>query len=156
MADALGMDTIPAFAEPEREVLRPAKALPEQRSGEPKLMLEAVPLPGMPEPVIKAVAGQTQADAEKAARPTWTSYSGKRAACDECVIFLHEHGGVGPHPRSVRRVRTIRATSEQWRLCKEHAAPREKADKEAAEKAKRKATDQARRTTTRKPSGGAS
>jgi hypothetical protein len=133
------MNTAPMFAEPKREVLRPAKALPRPRAEQPGPVMVAVPLPDMPEPVIAAAAGKTAAQAERDAKPSWTSYSGKRAACDECLVFLHEHGGRGPFPRSVRRVRTVRATGEQLRLCKEHAAPREKADKAAAEK--RKAVD---------------
>jgi hypothetical protein len=80
------------------------------------------------------VAPQTAAQAEADAKPRWTSYSGKRVACDECVVFLHEHGGRGPFPRSARRVRTVRATGEQLRLCKEHAAPRETADGHAKKK----------------------
>lgn len=79
----------------------------------------------------------TLAQSEKNARPAWTSHSGKRVACDECIVYLHENGGHGPYPRSARRVRTVRATGEQLRLCKDHAEPREKADKAAREKADR-------------------
>lgn len=83
-------------------------------------------------PVLKPA--RTLAQTSRDQRPVWTSHSGKRVACDECVIYLHENGGHGPHPRSARRVRTVRATGEQWRLCTDHAEPREKADKAAAKK----------------------
>lgn len=90
--------------------------------------IETVPLFEAPEPErLKPAATLRQTD--KDGRPRWTTYSGRRVACDECVIFLHENKGAGPHPRSARRVRTIRATGEQLRLCKEHADPREQADK---------------------------
>lgn len=97
--------------------------------------IETIPLFDAPEPE-RLKAAKTIAQTDRDAKPTWTSYSGRRVPCDECVIFLHENGGQGPHPRSARRVRTVRATGEQLRLCKEHAEPREKADKEAAERAK--------------------
>lgn len=128
VADALGMDTTPLFAEPEREVLRPAIALPQSREVEPAPAFEAVPLPGLPIPT-KAEAVTTAAQADKDARPKWASHSGRRLACDECLVFLHENGGKGPFPRSVRRVRIVHATGERLRLCKEHAEPREAADK---------------------------
>lgn len=66
------------------------------------------------------------------AAPTWRSYSGKRIPCDECIVYLHRHGGRGPQPRSAQRVRT--AGKQQWRLCRAHAEPREAADKRAAER----------------------
>lgn len=101
--------------------------------------IETIPLFPEPErPQLKAAKTLAQVDRDQ--RPAWTTYSGKRVACDECVIFLHENWGNGPLPRSARRVRTIRATGEQLRLCKDHADPREKADKELTEKRKRAAS----------------
>jgi hypothetical protein len=106
--------------------------------------LETIPLFDAPAREVLKPA-KTLAQAERDQRPTWTSYSGKRVACDECVIFLHENQGKGPLPRSARRVRTVRATREQLRLCKDHADPREAADKALAEKAKAPAALRARR-----------
>lgn len=64
----------------------------------------------------------------RSGNPIWSKYIGPRVACDECVIFLHEHGGVGPLPRSARVVRTVRATRERLRFCAEHADLRKAAD----------------------------
>lgn len=90
-------------------------------------------------------AAKTLAQTDRDGKPSWTGYSGKRVACDECVVYLHENKGVGPLPRSAKRVRTVRAEAQQLRLCKEHAEPREAADKEAAEKAKARAARGGRR-----------
>lgn len=97
--------------------------------------VETIPLFDLPEREVLKPA-KTMAQSARDANPSWTTYSAKRIACDECVIFLHENGGVGPHPRSARRVRTVRATGQQWRLCTEHADPREAADKAAKERKK--------------------
>ena len=129
------IDTIPAFGEPEREVLKPALNLVAPVEIPAQLIAcEVVPLFVVPG-AERLVAPETPAQAEAARKPRWSSYSGKRAACDECLVFLHENGGKGPFPRSVRRVRTVRATGEQLRLCKEHAEPREIADGKTKKKA---------------------
>lgn len=86
-----------------------------------------------PEPVRPA----TLAEKQSAALPRWRTYTGTRVACDECVHYLHQHHGQGPLPRAARRVRIV--GRQQWRLCPQHAEPREKADKEAAERRKRSA-----------------
>lgn len=100
------------------------------------MTIETIPL--FPEPERPGVkAAKTLAELDRDQRPTWTTYSGRRVACDECVIYLHEHHGAGPLPRTARRVRAVRATGGVLRLCKEHAEPREAADKAAAEKRKR-------------------
>jgi hypothetical protein len=108
--------------------------------------IDTIPLFDLPEREVLRAA-KTIAQSEKDRNPSWTSYSGKRLACDECILFLHENGGRGPHPRSVRSVRTVRSTGEQLRLCKEHAEPRKQADKDAAEK--RKKATSARRPTSK-------
>ena len=105
MVDDHGVDTVPLFDLPEREILTAAKTI---------------------------------AQSEKDGRPSWAAYTGKRVACDECVTVLHENRGQGPHPRSARRVRTVRATGDRLRLCKAHADPREAADLAARTKGKRK------------------
>ncbi len=79
-----------------------------------------------PEPLQPAILPR-----QSTAVPSWRNYNGKRIPCDECIVYLHEHGGSGPHPRSAQRVRT--AGKQQWRLCRAHAEPREAADKRAAE-----------------------
>jgi hypothetical protein len=89
--------------------------------------LETIPLLDEPERP-KLTAAKTIAQTEKDQRPSWTSYSGKRVACDECVIYLHENHGAGPLPRSARMVRTVRAIGKQLRLCKDHGEPRKAAD----------------------------
>jgi hypothetical protein len=78
-------------------------------------------------------------------RPVWSSHKGRRVACDECVIYLHENRGNGPLPRSARRVRTVRAFGEKLWLCHEHALPREEADRKAAEKEKTRVASRTRR-----------
>lgn len=65
----------------------------------------------------------------RSTNPTWGRYRGKRVACDECVIFLHENHGVGPLPRTARLVRRVRATGEVLHFCAEHAALRAAADR---------------------------
>ncbi|GAB1642564.1 hypothetical protein KRMM14A1259_29870 [Krasilnikovia sp. MM14-A1259] len=73
------------------------------------MTIETIPL--FPEPERPGVrAAKTLAQLERDQRPAWTSYSGRRVACDECVTYLHENHGDGPLPRSARRVRTVRAT----------------------------------------------
>ena len=71
---------------------------------------------------------KTLRDSERGARAAWTKYTGRRVACDECVVFLHENGGAGPYPRSARKVRAVAARSEKLLLCDEHAEPRKAAD----------------------------
>lgn len=92
---------------------------------------DTLPLFDAPEPEQLQPA-QTMRDAATRATPQWRSYSGRRVACDECIVYLHEHHGRGPMPRSARRVRILGA--QQWRLCPQHAEPREAADKAAAER----------------------
>lgn len=106
--------------------------------------IETIPLFDAPQPE-RLKAAKTLAQSDRDGKPSWTSYSGKRVACDECVVFLHENHGRGPLPRSARRVRTVRAAGKQLRLCKEHAEPREAAEKAAAEKAKAAASRGGRR-----------
>jgi len=89
-------------------------------------------LPLFDRPPAEPVAPATLREQASKATPQWRSYTGKRVACDECVIYLHQHGGQGPHPRSARRERILGA--QRWRLCPQHAEPREKADKAAAER----------------------
>jgi hypothetical protein len=100
--------------------------------------IEMIPLfdVSRPEPLK---AAKTIAQSERDQNPSWTTYSGKRVACDECVVYLHENHGNGPLPRSARKVRTVRAIGQVLRLCVEHAEPRKAADDEAAEKCKVKA-----------------
>lgn len=99
------------------------------------LNMETIPLFDLPEREVLKPA-KTIAQSARDKNPSWTAYNGKRVACDECVIFLHENGGKGPLPRSARRVRTVRAIGQRLRLCTERAEPREEADKAAAEKRK--------------------
>lgn len=106
--------------------------------------IETIPLFDVERPPALKAA-KTIAQTDRDSKPSWTSYGGKRVACDECVIYLHENDGQGPLPRSARRVRTVRETGEQLRLCEEHAEPREAADKAAAEKAKTAAARGAKR-----------
>lgn len=61
-----------------------------------------------------------------AARPSWTAYKGKRVACDECVVFLHEHNGQGPHVRSARMVRKV--GESKMLLCGAHGRIRKNED----------------------------
>jgi len=96
---------------------------------------DTLPLFDAPEPEQLKPA-ETMRNIASRAKPQWRSYSGKRVACDECIVYLHEHGGRGPQPRSARRVRILGA--QQWRLCPQHAEPREIADKQAAELAERR------------------
>lgn len=90
-----------------------------------------LPLFDLPEP--EPVAPATLPAQASRAKPVWRSYGGKRVPCDECITYLHEHHGKGPQPRSARRERMFGAN--RWRLCPQHAEPREKADKAAAERA---------------------
>jgi hypothetical protein len=96
-----------------------------------------IPLFPAPEPE-RLKAAKTLAQRATAANPSWLRHKGRRLACDECVTFLHENNGAGPHPRSVRWVRTVAATKDRLRLCEGHAEPRRKTDAEAAEARKRK------------------
>lgn len=89
-------------------------------------------IPLFPEPPREHVQpAETMRDADRRATPKWAAHTGTRVACDECVTYLHEHRGQGPLPRSARRVRTL--GKQRWRLCQQHAEPREAADKKAAE-----------------------
>lgn len=93
-------------------------------------MIDTIPLFDPPEPE-RLKPAQTIAQAERGRRPSWAKWTGTRVACDECVIFLHENCGNGPHPRSARRVRTVRSTGDVLRLCNEHAELRRVADQAA-------------------------
>ena len=66
-------------------------------------------------------------DREK--RPSWTKYTGKRVACDECVAYLHENRVTTPLPRSARMLRTV--GDQRLRLCTDHAQLRRTADDRA-------------------------
>lgn len=96
-----------------------------------------IPLFPAPTPE-RLTAAKTLAQTQSAANPSWLRHTGRRLACDECVTYLHENGGRGPHPRSVRWVRTVAATKDRLRLCEGHAEPRRKTDLEAAEARKAK------------------
>jgi len=110
--------------------------------------IETIPLFDVvrPEPLK---AAKTIAQSERDSNPAWTTYSGKRVACDECVIFLHENNGNGPLPRSARKVRTVQAIGQVLRLCAEHAAPRKAADDAAAEERKARTAKHKTRTARR-------
>jgi hypothetical protein len=89
-----------------------------------------------PAPERQGVKPATMAQADRDGKASWRSYSGPHRACDECVVFLHENGGQGPHPRPARRTRTVKATGERLDLCTGHAEPRELADGHAKDAAK--------------------
>lgn len=80
--------------------------------------------PEPPRENVKPVASMR--DSQKAARPSYTVHKGKRVACNECVVFLHEHGGKGPHVRSARVVRKV--GKEKLFLCQQHGDIRKKED----------------------------
>jgi hypothetical protein len=92
-----------------------------------------LPLFDAPEPEQLRPA-ETMREAASRAVPQWRTYSGTRVPCDECIVYLHEHHGKGPQARSARRVRIL--GKQQWRLCPQHAEPRERADKATAERRK--------------------
>jgi len=57
---------------------------------------------------------------EKAARPTITRYHTKvRMPCDECILLLHEGGGVGTYSRNARWRLSIKG--KVLLLCNEHS-----------------------------------
>lgn len=102
-----------------------------QRTGRPgdvrHLPVETIPLFPAPDPEsLQPVRAPVQPG-----RPSWTKYTGKRVACDDCIVFLHENEGQGPQPRSARMVRTIRATGQALRLCPGHGEMRKEADQKA-------------------------
>jgi hypothetical protein len=70
-----------------------------------------------PSPVTRS---QTLREIDQNARPKWTAHRPKkRMPCDECILVLHEAGGVGPYARSARWRRSMTGQPTLF-LCDEH------------------------------------
>jgi hypothetical protein len=69
---------------------------------------------------------KTLRELDREARPRWSRYRPvNRVVCDECVIVLHEAGGVGPPPRAARWRLSLGATS--FFFCDNHTDQRRQA-----------------------------
>lgn len=76
----------------------------------------AVPLFDAPAPVERPAPKQPATGGVA----TWASYRPKRRTqCDDCVLYLHQHDGVGPAVAAARFRRTVDGVARL--LCGQHA-----------------------------------